>query len=240
MEREMEKKLMDHFFKSVFFPPPTDLIYLNVHLLECDLIREDDETLSERIDESQKQLIEKDISFYALEAERPKGNLDISLIDSDPFKPIHNILKGLSYILCFLVLLTGGVISKGTLFFMTSQIHPGTKHGYCSQSNIIDKINLHSETRGFFKTKPNKTKLFVSSFRTESGGDVEPKRANFVDLGHFLLLPGSGVYDAVPLHPHLSLPRGVLSRKRVHFSGPVRNAAYHRHRLARLLRPAQH
>lgn len=43
------------------------------------------------------------------------------------------IFKVVAYLLTFIIVLSAGVISKGTVLFMTSQIRPGKKEEYCSQ-----------------------------------------------------------------------------------------------------------
>lgn len=115
------------------------------------------------------------------------------------------VLKVLSYILCFLILLAGGVISKGTLLFMTSQIKPGIQHGYCSRSDtnfLVISTWLNLWMIGFIVT----VVVVIFSPRIECWCQVKPRRANLVDLGHILLLSRSGGDDAVPLPPHHLLP----------------------------------
>lgn len=41
------------------------------------------------------------------------------------------IFKVVAYLLTFVGVLTAGVISKGTVLFMTSQIRPGRSQEYC-------------------------------------------------------------------------------------------------------------
>lgn len=60
-----------------------------------------------------------------------------SLANAKTVKAFSEIAKVIAYIVTFLILLTGAVISKGTLLFMTSQIRianhqPDVTHEYCS------------------------------------------------------------------------------------------------------------
>ena len=44
------------------------------------------------------------------------------------------ILKVAAYLLTFVIVLSAGVISKGTVLFMTSQLRPGRTQEYCGRS----------------------------------------------------------------------------------------------------------
>ncbi len=46
---------------------------------------------------------------------------------------IIRVLKVFTYALSFLIVLGGTVVTKGTLFFMTSQIRPGRTVEYCNK-----------------------------------------------------------------------------------------------------------
>ena len=70
----------------------------------------------------------------------PPEDLTGSLANKKAVEAFSAIAKFLAYILTFIVLLTGAVISKGTLLFMTSQIkvrggQPNQTHEYCSTRN---------------------------------------------------------------------------------------------------------
>ena len=45
------------------------------------------------------------------------------------------IFKVVAYLLTFVVVLSAGVISKGSVLFMTSQLKPGRTTAYCSRRN---------------------------------------------------------------------------------------------------------
>lgn len=54
------------------------------------------------------------------------------------------ICKILAYILTFIIVLAGGVISKGTLLFMTSQLEKGRKISYCNHElGNYTKLKIH-------------------------------------------------------------------------------------------------
>ena len=57
-------------------------------------------------------------------------------------KAFSKIAKVIAYIVTFIIFITGAVIAKGTLLFMTSQIKitdkkPDVQHGYCSTRNVF-------------------------------------------------------------------------------------------------------
>ena len=72
----------------------------------------------------------------------PPEDMTGSLANKKAVEAFSAIAKFLSYVFTFLIILTGAVISKGTLLFMTSQIRvrdkaPDQTHEYCSTSNLI-------------------------------------------------------------------------------------------------------
>lgn len=71
---------------------------------------------------------------------KPPKDTTGSLASAATVKAFSKIAKIIAYIVTFLIFITGAVIAKGTLLFMTSQIKitdkkPDVQHGYCSTRN---------------------------------------------------------------------------------------------------------
>ena len=98
------------------------------------------EETSQRIDDSQdgmgKEKIKSIINTFKAKNEDEHLEGEMSHV-SELMKKSAVVLKLLSYVICFACLLGGGVISKGTLLFMTSQLKPNTTHEYCTQSILF-------------------------------------------------------------------------------------------------------
>ncbi len=68
----------------------------------------------------------------------PPKDMTGSLANAKAVDAFSTIAKFIAYIVTFFILLTGAVIAKGTLLFMTSQIKltdgkPDVQHEYCSK-----------------------------------------------------------------------------------------------------------
>lgn len=72
---------------------------------------------------------------------RPPKDTTGSLANAATVEAFSQIAKVIAYIVTFLIFITGAVIAKGTLLFMTSQIKitdkkPDVQHPYCSTRMI--------------------------------------------------------------------------------------------------------
>jgi chitin synthase len=56
------------------------------------------------------------------------------------------VFKVVAYLLTFVIVLSAGVISKGTVLFMTSQLKPGRTQEYCSRRKTRATLLLHHFT----------------------------------------------------------------------------------------------
>lgn len=52
------------------------------------------------------------------------------------------VVLQVAYLLTFIIVLSAGVISKGCVLFMTSQIKPGRTHSYCSRRNSLTNQSI--------------------------------------------------------------------------------------------------
>ena len=88
--------------------------------------------------------------FRSLPPEQDSGS---EAINQKCLGIIIRILKIFTYVLCFVMILAGCVISKGTLFFMTSQIRPQKTTLYC---------NVELERDRQYQTKNSETEQVVN------------------------------------------------------------------------------
>ena len=65
------------------------------------------------------------------------------------------VFKVVAYLLTFVIVLSAGVISKGTVLFMTSQLKPGRTQEYCSRrkTRYSDNASLYIFIFQFLKLK---------------------------------------------------------------------------------------
>lgn len=83
----------------------------------------------------------------------PPPDMTGSLANAEAVATFSAIAKVIAYILTFLILLTGAVIAKGTLLFMTSQIKitpdgkPDVQHEYCSKRQLAFHFEIATQIR---------------------------------------------------------------------------------------------
>lgn len=83
------------------------------------------------------------------------------------------ILKVFAYLFTFVIVLGGGVISKGCILFMTSQLRRDRKLPYCNR-DLVSAFQMSNVTKKFFENsfillipKQGRDKSFVSALPEE-------------------------------------------------------------------------
>lgn len=81
----------------------------------------------------------------------PPEDVSGSLANQKVVEATVKIFKVVAYLLTFVIVLSAGVISKGTVLFMTSQIKPGRSTEYCTRRKSLSAAikYLHLLTVGF-------------------------------------------------------------------------------------------
>ena len=78
---------------------------------------------------------------------------------------VVRVLKVFVYFLSFFIVLGGTVVTKGTLFFMTSQIRPGKTIAYCNKELERDR-EYHAEISSAeqVRDKQDSNRAFVCNY----------------------------------------------------------------------------